>query len=193
MLFTNGVRGKDSVLMAFGNFYYGLKRSSKINIKSGSLIFNSDYSKPNPFMGVLKMYNNSTINVENSFVIYSPCHIVVNTNAKLNLGNGYINRNAKIRCLDEITIGHNVAISENFTVWDTDAHSFTGKESEMTKPVKIGNNVWIGMNVTVLKGVTIGDGAVIAAGAVVTSDVPARALAGGVPAKIIKENIDDWK
>lgn len=35
-------------------------------------------------------------------------------------------------------------------------------------------------------GVTIGDNAVIASGAVVTKDVPANAVVGGNPAKIIK-------
>ena len=50
----------------------------------------------------------------------------------------------------------------------------------------IGRDVWLGANVTVLPGVTIGDGAIIAAGAVVTKDVPANAVAAGVPAKVIK-------
>ena len=53
-------------------------------------------------------------------------------------------------------------------------------------PIKIGCRVWIGAHATVLPGVTIGDNAVIAAGAVVTKDVPANAVVGGVPAKIIK-------
>lgn len=51
---------------------------------------------------------------------------------------------------------------------------------------KIGNDVWIGERVIVLDGVTIGDGAIIAAGSVVTKDVPAFAIVGGTPAKLIR-------
>ena len=53
-------------------------------------------------------------------------------------------------------------------------------------PIKLGRNVWVGAHATILAGVTVGDDAVIAAGAVVTKDVPAGAVVGGVPAKIIK-------
>ncbi len=52
--------------------------------------------------------------------------------------------------------------------------------------VVIGNDVWIGRGAMVMSGITINDGAVIAARAVVTSDVPAYAIVGGVPAKMIK-------
>jgi acetyltransferase-like isoleucine patch superfamily enzyme len=53
-------------------------------------------------------------------------------------------------------------------------------------PVRIKKGAWLGLHSIVLGGVTIGEGAVIAAGAVVTKDVPDFALAGGVPAKVIK-------
>ena len=53
-------------------------------------------------------------------------------------------------------------------------------------PVKIGRRVWIGSHATVLPGVTIGDGAIIGGGAVVTKDVPAYAVAVGVPARVVK-------
>lgn len=58
------------------------------------------------------------------------------------------------------------------------------------KPITIGNDVWIGAGAIVLDGVSIGDGAIVAAGAVVTKDVPAFAVVGGVPAKIIKYRFD---
>lgn len=58
------------------------------------------------------------------------------------------------------------------------------------KQSKIGNDVFIGANVTVLDGVTIGDGAVIGAGAVVVDDIPAYAVAVGVPARVAKYRFD---
>lgn len=55
---------------------------------------------------------------------------------------------------------------------------------------KIGNDVWVGAGAIILRGVEIGDGAVIAAGSVVTKNVPAYAIVGGNPAKLIKYRFD---
>lgn len=57
--------------------------------------------------------------------------------------------------------------------------------------IVVGDDVWIGERATVCSGVRIGQGAVIAAGAVVTKDVPPYAVAGGVPAKVIKYRFSD--
>jgi lipopolysaccharide O-acetyltransferase len=64
------------------------------------------------------------------------------------------------------------------------------------KPVSIGKNVWIGESVCVLPGVSIGDGAVIGAGSVVSTNIPARCVAVGNPARVIREWDDtthEWK
>jgi acetyltransferase-like isoleucine patch superfamily enzyme len=57
--------------------------------------------------------------------------------------------------------------------------------------VHIGHDVWLGSGCMILSGVTIGDGAVVAARAVVTRDVPAYAVVGGNPAKLIRCRFDD--
>jgi lipopolysaccharide O-acetyltransferase len=66
----------------------------------------------------------------------------------------------------------------------------------VAKPVRIGCNVWLGEQVCILPGVTIGDGAVIGACSVVTKDIPARCVAVGNPARVIRQWDDtsrEWK
>ena len=50
----------------------------------------------------------------------------------------------------------------------------------------VGNDVWIGYDALVMPGVRIGNGAIVAARAVVVKDIPAYAVVGGNPAKILK-------
>lgn len=54
-------------------------------------------------------------------------------------------------------------------------------------PVVIEDEVLIGANAVVLEGCRVGRGSVIAAGAVVTEDVPARVVAAGQPARVLKD------
>lgn len=55
---------------------------------------------------------------------------------------------------------------------------------------KIGRNVFVGVGAKILGPISIGDNSVIGANAVVIDDIPSRCLAVGIPAKIIKHDID---
>lgn len=104
--------------------------------------------------------------------------------------NFYCNFNTTFLDSSLIIIGDNVWLGPNVTISSV-SHPLEAKARltaiEHALPVRIGNNVWIGANVVILGGVTVGDNAVLAAGAVISKDVPANVVAGGVPAKVIRE------
>lgn len=58
-------------------------------------------------------------------------------------------------------------------------------------PAILGHDVWVGAHAIVANKVKIGNGAVVAAGSVVVSDVPAYAVVGGNPARLIRFRFED--
>lgn len=102
----------------------------------------------------------------------------------------FINFNCVILDGAEVRIGSNVMLAPGVLI-NTPQHPVNPEERrtalEYVLPVTIGNDVWIGAGAVICPGVTIGDGAVIGAGAVVIKDVPARSVAVGNPAKVIKK------
>lgn len=138
----------------------------------------------------LILLDQASLAVTGEFSLYTGFSVFINDGARLELGSGYINNGLRLSCFERISIGDQVAISENVTMRDSDDHAFKGVTHQMTRPITIGNRVWIGMNATILKGVTIGDGAVVAANALVNRDVPSRTLVAGVPAKVIKTGVE---
>ena len=184
-------RERKSKLICFKKSNFQLAKSSKI-ILNGTLMFSDNDINGSTRQSNLRMDNNSILEIKKNFSIYYGADIILFKGAKLNLGSGFFNSNIKIRCHERIEIGEDVAISHDVTIMDSDAHEGLWEGYEKTKPIKIGNHVWIGTRVTILKGVTIGDNAIIAAGSVVTKDVPNNTIVAGVPAKVIKTNIN-WK
>jgi serine O-acetyltransferase len=78
-------------------------------------------------------------------------------------------------------IGDNVRIAQFVTIGGRSRHKST--------PV-IEDNVYIGPGAMVLGAITIGKGSIVGANAVVINDVPPNCIVAGVPAKIIKHDID---
>jgi len=108
--------------------------------------------------------------------------------AELTIGDGTsINRGASICAQSSVRIGRNCGIGNDCLIFDTDFHEVDDRTRVPdAAPVTIGDDVWLAARCIVLKGVTIGDGAVVCAGSVVATNVPARALVGGNPARLIR-------
>ncbi|WP_281283787.1 sugar O-acetyltransferase [Nocardioides dongxiaopingii] len=89
-----------------------------------------------------------------------------------------------------ITIGDDVQIGPNVQLL-TPTHPVEPEPRrdkwEAAKPITIGDNVWLGGGVVVCPGVTIGADTVVGAGSVVTRDLPARVVAVGNPARVVRE------
>jgi acetyltransferase-like isoleucine patch superfamily enzyme len=122
---------------------------------------------------------------------YEGVRLEVGDGAILKIGNAtYLNRNTLVVAKKHIEIGERCKIAWDVVIMDSDLHPITAKEM-VDKPVFIDEDVWIGCRSIILKGVRIGKGAIVAAGSVVTKDVPANAIVGGVPARIISMRQDN--
>lgn len=118
-----------------------------------------------------------------------------------------ISRGVTVSCGADVYIGHRAHIGTNLVVEDyvlvASQVSFVGGDHVIDEGVlEIGLNprgnrrgvvikrgAWIGHGAILLDGVTVGEGAVVAAGSVVTRSVPASAIVGGNPARLIRNRV----
>ena len=98
----------------------------------------------------------------------------------------YINRATMIDASERIEIGAHAMIGPFCYITDHD-HVIGSADALVSEPTRIGERCWLGAHVTVLKGVSIGDDTVIGAGSVVTKSLPARVIAVGNPARVLRE------
>jgi maltose O-acetyltransferase len=90
---------------------------------------------------------------------------------------------APITIGDDVQIGPGVQLLTPTHPTDPDRRR---SKLEASRPITIGDNVWLGGGVIVLPGVTIGPDTVVGAGAVVVDDLPARVVAVGNPARVVR-------
>jgi acetyltransferase-like isoleucine patch superfamily enzyme len=115
------------------------------------------------------------------------CHEgVVEIGAKTVMG-----QECTISAYQRVRIGEQCVIADRAMFIDFD-HGVVEVERPIRRQgiykrdVEVGNNVWIGYGACILRGVSVGDNSVIGTNAVVAKDVPANAIVGGVPARIIR-------
>jgi len=116
--------------------------------------------------------------------------------ASIAIGRGTGISGGSICAAVSVSIGERCMVGADVAIVDTDFHAVDaairddGWRNVACAPVHIGDDVFIGARAIILKGVRIGNGATVGAGAVVTRSVPAWAIVGGNPAKILRMRSD---
>jgi acetyltransferase-like isoleucine patch superfamily enzyme len=96
-----------------------------------------------------------------------------------------------ISAFQHVSIGRECIVADRVMLIDFD-HGVVEVERPIRaqgiykRDVRVGHNVWVGYGACVLRGVTIGNNAVVGTSSVVTHAVPANAVVGGVPARLIR-------
>jgi maltose O-acetyltransferase len=145
-------------------------------------------------LGKIKVGKGIVIGVYNSpFSLTGYCYLECRSKeATIYIGDGTrCNNNFSVICdKSGVYIGKEARIGLNVCIMDSDFHNVDAAERDTgthdAARVEIGDHVFIGNNVTILKGVKIGNNSVIANGSIVSSSIPDNCIAGGVPAKVIK-------
>lgn len=150
-----------------------------------TMAINTQYHEPEEIQALFSKLIGKPVDA--GFGLFPPFYTDFGKNITLGK-NVFINADCKFQdqggivIEDDALIGHGVVLA-------TLNHDMDPAKRAMLHPapIHIGKRVWIGANAVITQGVTIGDNAVVAAGAVVTHDVPANCVAGGVPARILKQ------
>jgi acetyltransferase-like isoleucine patch superfamily enzyme len=112
-------------------------------------------------------------------------------NGDIELGDGAnLGFNCEVFSASRVTIGRGVLMAAYAYVIGG-SHDFADpstpvlEQTRTSAGVTIGDGAWIGAGAKILDGVEIGEGAVIGAGAVVRESIPAKAIAVGIPARVV--------
>ena len=123
--------------------------------------------------------------------------VIRNLGEGLYVGNNVgIAQNCFIQVRGKVVIGNDVIFGPGVSIF-SENHKFddpdlpVSVQGEVRKGVNVGDGVWIGARSVILDGVHIGRNSIIAAGSIVNKDVPAYAIVGGVPARIIRTRKDN--
>jgi acetyltransferase-like isoleucine patch superfamily enzyme len=139
---------------------------------------------------------------ENVFLSVVEDHEGVKFDPILRIGDDtVISSDLRLHCTGGIDIGKRVAIAARVYIGDSfrdygDPY-VAPRDMPIAEPIpiRIGDGAFIGTGSTILPGATIGDRAIVAAGSVVTRDIPARTVAFGNPARVVRswdERSQQW-
>lgn len=193
------IQGRDNVINGDGAFMN--KCTTKIVGKNNIIILNegggTSYNRY--FDCIFNIVgSNNVIEIGTNSTLLNVTFTMFGDNNEIRIGSGFnCHESTELAALEgtRINIGKNSLFSSNIHLRTGDSHSVldatTGRRTNKSKDIIIGEHVWIGNSVFVLKGANIGNHSIVAIGSVVPGKIyPANSVIGGNPAKVIKSNVD---
>lgn len=142
--------------------------------------------------------NNVVLLKANSYVSGAELWIE-NDRCELSIGERtFVGHHSHLACTENgtlLSVGDDSMISSYVQVRTGDSHSIVDMEGNRinnAKSVTIGDHCWIGEGSKVLKGVVLEGDDIVSTGAIVTKPFGKNLLIGGIPAKVLKDNVN-WK
>ena len=191
-------------------FFYGKVKFTSIvgkieiqgNIHKGMIGFGQPYELNHAAKGIGEIFILGKLIFKEKFQFGKDCFVFVGENAVCKLGNmASMASNGKIICTEKIVLGDYARFGAESQLIDTNFHDLidtqTGAKLQKSAPIFIGNYNFISNRVSIMKGTQTPDFCTIASNSVCTQDYKSlgnNILIGGIPAKLIRDNISrDWQ
>lgn len=190
--FSNHVlrNNKYKFLLPTRNALIKLEKGAKL-ILNGNFILGTPQMKGSHIEGRLLIQENGTLVIgAEGFEQFAGMYIRVMPKGELEINGLVANEGCSITAGKKIHIGSGSLFARDVTLRSDDVHYINEDDYEPSKPITIENHVWVGQGATILKGVTIGHDSIVAAKSLVVKDIPCNSLVAGVPAKVIKQNVN---
>ena len=160
---------------------------NRIILEKGCVLLNS--------LVIIQGNNNEIVLKENSYISGAELWIE-DDGCVLSVGKRtFVGHHSHLACTEsgrKLIIGDDSMLSSYVQVRTGDSHSILdldGNRINQAQSVSIGNHCWLGSRAEVMKGVTLEGDVIVSSGAIVTKSFGRNVLIGGIPAKVLRENV----
>lgn len=199
-----------SVALKLPVFFYGPVRFQSLSgniiinapIERGMIGFGQPYEKNTVHGGVAEVAIRGEVIFKGHMQFGKDYFFYVEKNAVAKFGHmAGVGTRSSVVCMHNISLGNYARISSESQIMDTNFHpmidTITSERHVMHAPVIIGDYNYISNRVTILRGTVTPNFCTIASNSLCTKDYSAfgeNILIGGVPAKLLRNNISrDWQ
>lgn len=141
------------------------------------------------------LHKNGLIIFKGSATIGCGCSFNINIGKFIIGEKVIINHQNNIGCFNRIEIGSETRIGHQNQIYDTNFHHLINLKTNMVKcsnaPIVIGHKCWITNRCTIMQGISLPDYTIVSSNSLVNKNVATdcNQIIGGIPAKMLKDNI----